>query len=516
MAISQVGSTTNAKTASGNSISCSKPTGVSSGHLLLALVTSNDGAITSSGWTVIGHGSGQPDLFDSTWLYKVAGGSEPSSYSFATGDASSPPMIATITAWSGVDTTNGPIAGTNKSGGNFPGSGSSTEPQTITGATSTPDALPLYSRACRVAADTSPGHPMTFSASGVTELADQGQWSGGTVSYSHAIYMGTQASGNAPNLDVTASGTKNETDNVVACITLYALVTALNANAGAVSATGTAYSATVEIGAPAGAVGVSGSVKDTARSAQAGSPSATVSAKTPAGGVSAAAGSVGASASVKDVGRRASPTAAAATGTVSNGSIPVLADAGAVTAHATTNRPTLTGTNVSAAPELAVAAVQVHQSDTSAVADFGTGTGTAYDATVDIGSAPDAVATTATAYDAVIALEIPSGFSSASATASTPGITDSAAPMADGFLVTETVPQVSTVINGNPAQSVSATGTAFDIDYIRSEVVGAALATVAVHQPTMFFGSTRVIKVASSNRTEVVDSDTRTLTVEAA
>lgn len=239
MSISQRGSTMNASSSSANSAGCSRPTGVQSGDVLTALVTSNDGSITSSGWTVVGAASGQPDPFNATWLYKVAGSSEPSSYTFSNDSGTNPPIVISIMAWIGVDHSSSPIAGHTGTG-----SGSSTEPKSTGSCTSTPVAMPIYSRSCRVASDPSPGHPMTFSSSD-TELDDTGQWSGGTVSYSHGIYKGTEASGNPPALNITATGSggHSESDNVVHVLTLKTLITNASVQAGVAEASATAPAA---------------------------------------------------------------------------------------------------------------------------------------------------------------------------------------------------------------------------------------------------------------------------------
>lgn len=295
MSITQRGSTTNATTASGNSLSCSKPTGVVSGDVLLALVTSNDGSITSTGWTVIGHGSGQPDLFDATWLYKVAGGSEGSSYTFSNNSGTNPPIVVSITAWTGVDTSSSPIGGST-----ITGSGSSTEPKSVPGCTNTALALPIYSRSCRVSH--SGVSDITTFTSADTELADTGVWSGGSVSYGHGVYMGTEATGNPPSLSITASNSTNESDNVVASLTLLTLITNVSASAGKASVT----------------VAGQGVTSATGIAALPGKASATAAALAPAviTGKFGLAGVATASVSVKDVGRRIATGAASATSAV--------------------------------------------------------------------------------------------------------------------------------------------------------------------------------------------------------
>lgn len=123
MAIAIVGAAT---TASSSGV-CAKPTGVVSGNVLVAFTQVYNKDVTtwaSSGWTVKIQTSetGGPANSDlsAAILYKVAGGSEPASYTFtqsgSTGDTTVNVIIA---AYSGVDNTT-PIdtATANNSAGN--------------------------------------------------------------------------------------------------------------------------------------------------------------------------------------------------------------------------------------------------------------------------------------------------------------------------------------------------------------------------------------------------------------
>lgn len=241
MAITQRGSTTHTTQANSATVVVNKPTGVVSGDVMIALITSNDGNITAAtGWVKIGHtDGGNPDLFDATWWYKVAGGSEGSTYTF-TNAGGAAPMIGTVIAFTGVDTSSSPIGGSSILGS----SNLATEPKSIAGCTNTPTALAIYSRSCRVGtggggggADSSPGHPLTYTATGPTELEDVGIWSGGTVSYSHGIYMGSEAAGNPSSISVTGTGTIQESDNITASLTLITFNPNVSVNAGLATAT---------------------------------------------------------------------------------------------------------------------------------------------------------------------------------------------------------------------------------------------------------------------------------------
>src|SRR5205823_12829996 len=85
-------------------LTITKPTGVVAGDVMIANI-SNPGAnagATSTGWILIGAAANTGGR--STVLYKVAGGSEPSSYAFAL-DAGTTAGLGSIVAFSGVDTS---------------------------------------------------------------------------------------------------------------------------------------------------------------------------------------------------------------------------------------------------------------------------------------------------------------------------------------------------------------------------------------------------------------------------
>lgn len=89
-----------ATTGSGTtSLTINKPTGVVSGDIMIVNIANdnNNGAASLSGWTLID--SKNPDGSVSL-LYKIAGGSEPSSYAFSVAGS---PSVGSIVAFSGVD-----------------------------------------------------------------------------------------------------------------------------------------------------------------------------------------------------------------------------------------------------------------------------------------------------------------------------------------------------------------------------------------------------------------------------
>lgn len=194
MAITQVGSATNNTRANDDSISLSKPTGVASGDVLLAFITSNDQTVDApSGWIHLDQET--TEVFRNTVFYKVAGSFEASSYTFRVDENA--PMVGTIVAWRGVDNSR-PIGGANHD----VASDDTDAPEplstpTVSGNTETFGRV-LYFRAAR----RQDSVVVTFSEStaGVTELADTGIFSGGSIVYSHAVYAD-----DADFEDVTAS-----------------------------------------------------------------------------------------------------------------------------------------------------------------------------------------------------------------------------------------------------------------------------------------------------------------------
>jgi len=101
--ITQRGTATSNSTSSGTSTTVTKPTGVVSGDVMLAVVT-HDGAadtITATGWTIIGTYTSGSDI-NFAMYYRVAGGAEGANYSFST--VSSHALAASIVAYYNVAT----------------------------------------------------------------------------------------------------------------------------------------------------------------------------------------------------------------------------------------------------------------------------------------------------------------------------------------------------------------------------------------------------------------------------
>ncbi|HEY4498979.1 MAG TPA: polysaccharide deacetylase family protein [Candidatus Paceibacterota bacterium] len=120
-AVAQRGSATSATTGD-STLTIAKPTGVVAGDVLIANIShvGNTIASTASGWTLISSATVNPpgsndDGHFSLW-YKVAGASEPASYSF--GVSSTNDSVGAIVAFSGVDVTGG-VTATGVAGGPF-------------------------------------------------------------------------------------------------------------------------------------------------------------------------------------------------------------------------------------------------------------------------------------------------------------------------------------------------------------------------------------------------------------
>ncbi len=111
MAIVQVGGTTWTERSSGStSLTINKPTSMSVGDVMIAMITC-DGTSPSapSGWTEFGGGLHGSASWNNRLYYRVVTGSEGSSFTWTTG--SSGPAAGLINAWTGVNTSGGPIDG---------------------------------------------------------------------------------------------------------------------------------------------------------------------------------------------------------------------------------------------------------------------------------------------------------------------------------------------------------------------------------------------------------------------
>lgn len=215
MAVSQVGSATTDTNSFGTSVTMTKPTGVASGDVLVAFITANDQTVTApSGFTSIETAQGGTGPFRGSSFYKVAGGSEPADYSFSV--PSDSPIVGSLSAYRGVDTDTGPIAGSSVSDAN-----TLSEPaNTPTVNASHHHNRLLYWRTVRIATTT----PVTFTSSSegvhTTEISDVGIASG-TVSYSQAVYLDDDdLAENATQDGIPVTASASESHNVLQTVAL--------------------------------------------------------------------------------------------------------------------------------------------------------------------------------------------------------------------------------------------------------------------------------------------------------
>jgi sialidase-1 len=164
--IAKVGSTTTAATTSDQtSLACNKPSSVVEGNVLIAAVTSNNANATApSGWNEF-HDAGSAIRTQIFW--KTATSSEPSSYTWSFSGAR--PIGIAISAWENVDNFS-PIAGTAT-----PTVGTTIDPEPGTTPTLTNNtAVTGRTMYLRSAYNSNSTTLVTFTASGVTEVADAG------------------------------------------------------------------------------------------------------------------------------------------------------------------------------------------------------------------------------------------------------------------------------------------------------------------------------------------------------
>lgn len=204
--IHQVGAATTASTpgTDATTIVVNKPSGVVSGHVLLAAITANNMTFTPpSGWTEFNNAgtSIRTHLF-----YKVAGDSEPSNYTFTSSGAA--PILGTIAAWSGVDNGN-PIAAIGTAVTNSGGAEPQTTPS-VDSTTATTHGVVMHVRSSWNSANTTVlTHSITDA--GFTEVADNAVLSSSTARCV-AWYVDNDeftTSGTASGLAITASGTES-------------------------------------------------------------------------------------------------------------------------------------------------------------------------------------------------------------------------------------------------------------------------------------------------------------------
>lgn len=204
MAIAFVGASTSVGTPTTNTQkACNKPTGLANGHFMVAIVARDQDAVgvtgfTSSGWQQAAFFARTTSYPSVGILWKFAGSSEPTSYTFtSTGATSTDQFGIHILAFSGVNTSDPFVVDAVKTDA----SGASTSVQ-APGVT-IPAGLPA--QAMMVSAYLALGSAMTWSPpSGMTECSDDGDTWLQMATYREARPTGASGSRNA-----TASTTPN-------------------------------------------------------------------------------------------------------------------------------------------------------------------------------------------------------------------------------------------------------------------------------------------------------------------
>jgi hypothetical protein len=220
MAITQVGSVTSGGSASsGGPFNVDKPTGVASGDLLIAFGSSNNGAWSTlpSGWTefAVSDDADVPNNYRCYAWYKVAGGSEPSNYTYAstTAASSGAPMYVAMAAFRGVDTSD-PIPNVSELAGGAIGAGTNPNPATSFSQTAT--GLLFYSRMVRTASPNSGVPTFTNAHSASWNLIHQGGQNSGTgnTTYSISLTVHGSETGSGSRSEPTITTDRATTDNV--------------------------------------------------------------------------------------------------------------------------------------------------------------------------------------------------------------------------------------------------------------------------------------------------------------
>lgn len=219
MAITFVGDTSTGVSNGTGTFTVNKPTGVQAGDLLICITSQNDqDPNMPSGWVKSVTCINTSQSFYSTLMYKVAGGSEPSTYTFTVPDNSfTAGFVGQLFALRGVDVT---PATDWFGGGTYREYGSQSEPLATGSCTNTAsDGRAFYMRACRSSAAT-----VALTATGVSGLpgstggtATATSQSGGTR-YSQRIFCGTvdfSGGGNPPSIDVNGASTSDNANNIL-------------------------------------------------------------------------------------------------------------------------------------------------------------------------------------------------------------------------------------------------------------------------------------------------------------
>lgn len=417
MAIAQRGSATTDDASAGDKTNyvVTKPTGVVAGDILVALWTANGVAVTpDTGFNLV---VSQTNTITTKLYYKIAGGSEPSSYTFVSGLG---PGVLSLVAFSGVDNIN-PISTNFATTGDAGGS----DPATPTTNNDAQQGRVCYYRSAGVAAPTD----ITYTtAAAATELFDHVcHRASAATNRSHALYLDnssfTGGGATKAGIAIVAAGTETSStygtfvlrENLVINAGTAAVTSTVNAptltrptSAGTATVTGTANAPVAAQGRLPGQAAVTATVN-----------APTFTRPTPAG-TATATGTANAPSTAATVNAGAAAASATAYGaTVQFG---ILANAGHAAVAATAYQPTLilNDTIGDAGPVAATGTASTPSVAVAATAGQAGTTATAYGATVAIGAAAGQAAATGTAYAPSSARTANAGTAAATATANAP------------------------------------------------------------------------------------------------
>lgn len=255
LAVNQVGVATSGTSSDGSDVSVAKPSGVESGDVLIAFGCTTETTpyfdTIPAGFTEFATNSDgdTPSFFRASAWYKVCGGSEPSSYTFGSGGAESAvtPITVVMAAWRGVD-TGAPVPQVSEAAG-----GSSSEPANP----GTSFSQASVGRMFFMRASRSTTAIPTFSTTtpGWSELADAGDFSGGSIRYGISLFARDidTSSGTQTEPAVTCSTT--DTDNVYILGVLQGLEQGIDVSSGTTAAAVSVSAPTSGVGAKAEVIG---------------------------------------------------------------------------------------------------------------------------------------------------------------------------------------------------------------------------------------------------------------------
>lgn len=233
MAVIQVGATQTDGANADDNVTFAKPTGVASGDFLVASVNFVDvwTLTPPTGWTLATSVLTQSGSLRNNLYWKVAGGSEPSSYVFSTGSGNDGIINGGLFALREEEGRALSI----EHASNGPGSGQNFA---TPGVTQTKPGRVFHLRSAKHASGTTPNYTL----SGWTEMWNLSN-DGGSVVYGQAMYIGfsdNETLGAEPGVTINSSVTVTNSTSNIGRTFVVGYNPAVNASAGAAAATATA------------------------------------------------------------------------------------------------------------------------------------------------------------------------------------------------------------------------------------------------------------------------------------